>query len=130
LSGNELRATAAGTCVVTAKRAGDTAFTTTTSEATRVTFTFPRRPPVVTIVFNAKARTLTEGAKRTMLALARRLVVGATVTITSCAQGDAVLAEERARDVAQYLASIVAIRATIRTSAAPSDKVTIATTRQ
>jgi len=131
IAGTSLSATSAGTCLATATKAADTTYSPISSTVTDVSMALPARPGKVTLVFAAKSTVLTPGAKRTLVALSRKLLVGASVTITGFAQGDAKLAKSRASAAVRYLNSNVAVHVTIKTvTSTTANKVTVTTTRQ
>ena len=116
ISGSSLTVTSAGTCVVTATRAANGNSSAVSSPATTITFA-PKvstaSPVAVTVSFTATSYVLSAEAKKTLRALALRLVTGTSVTITGFAKGDAVLAKGRAKAVARYLASFVKVKVTL-----------------
>lgn len=59
--------------------------------------------------------TLSPGAKKALVALSKKLVAGASVTVTGYAQDDVPLANSRATAVSRYLSSLVKIHVTLRT---------------
>ncbi|HVA99859.1 MAG TPA: choice-of-anchor D domain-containing protein [Acidimicrobiales bacterium] len=117
ISGSSLTVTSAGTCVVTATMAANGTSSAISSPATTITFA-PKistaSPVAVAVRYSATSYELSAEAKKTLRALASRLVAGASVTITGFAKGDAVLAKSRARAVARYLASLVKLKVTLK----------------
>jgi len=115
ISGNSLRVTGTGTCIVTATKAANGTTPAVTSPATTIRFAplvSTSGPMAITVNFAAKSITLNTRAKKALRTLARKLVAGASVTITGYAKGDAALAKSRAKVVATYLASLVKIHVT------------------
>jgi hypothetical protein len=132
LSGDLLRVTNTGTCLVTATRSGDATYSSVSSLATVVTFALPSRPSRVTIAFVARKNSLSSRATTSLLALSRKLIPGASVTVTGYAKGSAVLARQRAAAAARYLERRIAIRVSIKasSSATARGRVTVTTTSQ
>ncbi|HWD96918.1 MAG TPA: hypothetical protein VG246_10905 [Acidimicrobiales bacterium] len=116
VSGDTLRATSSGTCVVTATKSGDPVYSSVSSAATVVTLALPSRPPRVTVVFASTKNSLSSRARTSLLALSKELIPGASVTVTGYANGRAPLARARARVVARYLLKRVAIHVLIKVS--------------
>jgi hypothetical protein len=91
----------------------------------------PARPATIALHFGATDGSLSAGAKEALTSLAKRLVAGATVTITGYAKGSARLARSRANAAAKYLFSRVKIHLTLKTvSNTTANKVTVATIEQ
>jgi outer membrane protein OmpA-like peptidoglycan-associated protein len=130
LSGNVLRASTPGTCVVTASRAGDNTYAPTSSSATEVAWALPSRPAPVTVSFATTVSALSPSAKRSLLALAKKLIAGATVTVLGHATGNQALAMERARIAAHFLQQHCSVHVTIKSSSASMNSVTVTTNRQ
>jgi outer membrane protein OmpA-like peptidoglycan-associated protein len=110
-----LRATRAGTCVVTATKAGDATFVEATSLATRVFMRKPlhQKPTSIMVRFNYYSSSLSGAAKIILARLARRLNIGASVTIVGYSLGLRNLARNRARAVVGFLRSRVKIHGRI-----------------
>jgi hypothetical protein len=132
VSGDLLRVTNAGTCLVTATRSGDATYSSVSSLATVVTFALPSRPSRVTIAFVARKKSLSSRATTSLLALSRKLIPGASVTVRGYAKGSAVLARQRAAVAARYLERRIAVRVSIKASASATarGRVTVTTTSQ
>lgn len=128
---NVLTATRAGTCVVTATKVNDGTYNATSSPATPVAMALPPRPGLVTVTFAANSSALRGTARNSLTALARKLVSGASTTVTGYAAGNAKLAKSRATAVAKFLSGKVHEHATIKTvTTSASNKATVATTKQ
>jgi hypothetical protein len=130
LSGESLTASAPGTCVVTATRAGDATYAPTSSTATFVSMTLPSRPALVRVSFASASTTLSSVAKRSLLVLAKKLVAGASVTVTGYAMGNRTRARHRALEAANYLKSHSSIHVIVKTSSALKNTVTVTTDKQ
>jgi outer membrane protein OmpA-like peptidoglycan-associated protein len=130
IANGELTAASAGTCLVTATKALDGTYSATTSTATTVAFVLPARPGAVSVSFSGSSSVLSVSGRRALTALAKKLVAGASVTITGYAGGDKQLATARASAVRQYLATRVKVHVTLVASHAASDKVVISTSKQ
>lgn len=88
-------------------------------------------PAPVVIQFVAASRALSTVAMSSILALAKKLVAGASVTSKGYAKGNAKLARSRAVTVARYLSFLVAIHVTLKTvTSASADRVVVAVTSQ
>jgi outer membrane protein OmpA-like peptidoglycan-associated protein len=102
-----------------------------TSLPTTITFakkiaTSPAR--VVSVTFGAKSSALSSGAKKALRAFALGLE-GHSVICTGYAKGNAVLAKERARSVAQYLSSRTRVHLTLKSvTNVAIERVTVTTT--
>jgi hypothetical protein len=96
----------------------------------KLTRTPPARPAPETVSFASVSSELNAGARRSLLALATKLIPGASITVTGCAMGDSVLARERAWEAVRLLEGRISIHVTIKISGAPRNTVTIITNRQ
>lgn len=105
ISGGSLKATSAGTCIVTATKAAEATYAAATSAATSVNFIFPARPAAVVLSFNFNGSSLTTGSQHSLSVLARKLVSGASVRLIGYAQSDAALALARVRAVEKFLST-------------------------
>jgi outer membrane protein OmpA-like peptidoglycan-associated protein len=76
----------------------------------------PPRPATLKVGFKAKSGSLNAHARLSLFGLSRRLVSGASVTVTGYARRDLKLAKERAESVARYLGSRASIHFILRTS--------------
>jgi len=131
ISGSSLTTTSAGTCIVTATKKADSAHTAISSAATTITMSLPARPSAVTLGFAAGKSALNAAAQKALGALAKKLVAGASVTVTGYAKGNVVLAKSRARVTSKYLSGKIKIHATLKTvTSASLNKVTVITTKQ
>jgi outer membrane protein OmpA-like peptidoglycan-associated protein len=91
----------------------------------------PANPTRVTAVFVRDSSVLSAGDKAALRALARKLLPGASVTITGYAMGNAALAKRRATVVANYLKQQVQIRVTLKTVVTSRvNQSSVTTTRQ
>jgi hypothetical protein len=130
ITNGQLTATSAGTCLVTATKAADATYATTTSAATSVTFVLPAKPGAVSVNFSGTTSILSALGRKALVALATKLVTGASVTITGYANGNKQLAAARANVVRQFLATRIKLRATLVGSHVGSNKVVIVTSVQ
>ncbi len=110
ITGAVLKSSTPGTCVVTATKASDATFTSTSSVATTVTFSKLAIPRAVRINFAANSSTLSLAAKNQINALARRLTTHSVVLIAGHAKGNLGLSHRRAAIVAQYLIQRVRVK--------------------
>jgi uncharacterized protein YjbI with pentapeptide repeats len=95
-----------------------------------LSYTAPK-PATVSVTFTSKSSVLSAAAKRVLLALSKKLVSGASVTVTGYAKGNVVLARSRATATSKYLSSKIKIHATLKTvTSASLNKVTVITTKQ
>ena len=111
--------------------------TTPTPPSPPVTTTPTSPPPTMSlpipreVTFPANGSALSAKAKTLLTALSKKLEHGAIITVTGYAYGNASLAKKRAKAVADYLESKVAVRVNLRfvtTRSVP--KVVVTTTRQ
>ncbi|MGA2970473.1 MAG: hypothetical protein ABSE75_11780, partial [Acidimicrobiales bacterium] len=131
IKGGQLSATSAGTCLVTATKAADATHKAISSVATAVTLTLPARPATLSLGFAAGRSSLSSADKNLLVTLSKKLLAGASVTITGYAKADTALAHSRARAVANYLLNRVRLHVTLKTSISTSaNKVTVWTTKQ
>jgi hypothetical protein len=129
--GSSLTAASAGTCIVTATKKADSAHTAISSPATTITMSLPARPSAVTLGFAAGKSALNAAARSALTRLTKKLVAGASVTITGYAKGNVVLAKSRARVTSKYLSGKIKIHASLKTvTSASLNKVTVITTKQ
>jgi hypothetical protein len=131
LTGGSLSAQSAGTCVVTATKAADSNFDAVSSDATAIAMALPARPSKVTARFVKSSRTLSASAKSELRVLARKLLPGATVTVTGYAKDQSALALSRATAVADYLKRLVKVRVILKTvTTSPSNQTIVTTIEQ
>ncbi len=128
IAGSSLKATSAGTCDVTATKAGDSTYLSI-STTTSVAMALPAKPGSLTVEFSGSSAALSAAAKGALNALAKKLVAGASITVTGSAPGNAKLAKSRATAVAGYLAGRDKTHATIKT-ASGANAATVVTTKQ
>jgi hypothetical protein len=130
VSGTSLKATSPGTCVVTATKAADTTYLAATATIS-VAMALPARPGPVSVGFVANSSALSPAARSALTTLSKKLVKGASITVTGSASGNAGLAKSRARVVAQFLSgkdhTHASLRANTRTAA---NTATVVTTKQ
>ena len=125
-----------GTCSLTAHVATGTNYTSADGSAqtfaiSRAAKALPAKPATITATFVAKSSVLSPAAKKSLATLAKKLVLGASLTFTGYAKGNAGLAQSRARNVASYLSSKVSIHVTLKeVTSLRVNKVTVATTKQ
>jgi surface protein len=131
INGDELTATSAGTCTVTATQAATDTTYAVSSAPTSIEFALATTtiPAPLTLGFAPKSHALGSGERRAIAALGAKLEAGATVTVTGYAQHNSTLARERANAVAAILR---ADGATVRVvvSGQIANKVVITTTAQ
>ena len=109
LSGRDLRAASAGTCVVTAKKSASGVTPSVSSPPTIVTFTRSAKLSLAPMVINfaASSSTLTAANEATLLGWMKEWRTGATVIVTGYAKDDATLAKSRSSSIAVFIASKV-----------------------
>jgi outer membrane protein OmpA-like peptidoglycan-associated protein len=91
----------------------------------------PAAPSKLTTGFAAHKATLSASAKSALRVLAKKLIAGASVTVTGYAKGNAALARGRANAVATYLKSLVHVKVTLKTvTRASVNEVTVTTSQQ
>jgi hypothetical protein len=130
LSGTSLKATSAGTCVVTATKAGDSTYLAATS-TTSVVMALPARPGAVTVQFAGSSSALSAADKSALTTLSKKLVKGASITVTGSAKGNAKLAKSRASVVASFLSGKDQTHATVKTvTTSAGNSATVVTTKQ
>jgi hypothetical protein len=95
-----------------------------------VTFVLPAKPGAVSVNFSGTTSVLSALGRKALVALATKLVTGASVTITGYANGNKQLAAARANVVRQFLATRIKLRATLVGSHVGSNKVVIVTSVQ
>ncbi len=103
LSGATLKSATAGTCIVTATKANDSAYASTSSPATTVTFAKLAIPGAVRLAFATNSSALAGAARTGIIVLIRKLTVHSVVSITGYARGNAALAHRRAQAAETYL---------------------------
>ncbi len=101
--------------------------TTTTTTATGTTP--PVRPASVDLGFAAGSAALSPAERNELGAIARKLVSGSRVTLTSFADGNTALARRRAEAVAAFLEAHAHVTVTIHWSSGSGNKVTVVTTK-
>jgi hypothetical protein len=130
ISGTSLKATSAGTCVVTVSKAGDSTYLAATSTKS-VAFALPARPGAVTVQFIGSSGALSSAAKSALTALSKKLVSGASITVTGSAKGNAHLAKSRASAVASFLSGKAHTHATLKTvTSSSANTAKVITTKQ
>ena len=130
IAGTSLKATSAGTCVVTATKAGDVTYLAATA-TTSVVMAAVARPGNVTVSFAANSSALSSADKSQLAALAKKLVQGASITVTGSAKGNAKLAKGRASAVASYLSGKDHTHASVKTvTTSSANTATVVTTKQ
>jgi outer membrane protein OmpA-like peptidoglycan-associated protein len=128
VTGDELSAQSAGTCLVTATKAADATHFPVSSASATVTLATLSKPSDVTLSFANGKSTLSVAVKGQLSILAKRLVAGATLRVTGYAKGNAHLASARALAVAKYLMGRVRVHVARRlVTSANSNKVTVTT---
>jgi outer membrane protein OmpA-like peptidoglycan-associated protein len=131
IKANALSATSAGTCLVTATKAADANYSAISSVQTTVTLSLPARPVTLSLNFAAGKSSLSASEKSALVSLSKKLLAGASVTITGYAKANKALALSRARVVANYLSSRVKVHVTLATSTSTAvNKVTVRTVKQ
>jgi outer membrane protein OmpA-like peptidoglycan-associated protein len=130
ITDGELTATSAGTCLVTATKASDGTYAAMTSTSTSVAFVLPVRPSAVSVSFPGSTSTLSASGRQALAALAKKLLKGASVTITGYADGNRQLANARAGAVRQFLATRATVHVTLVATRAGTNKVVITTSKQ
>ena len=102
INGDELTATTAGTCTVTATEAATDITAAVTSAPTSIEFALATTaiPAPLTLGFAPKSKTLGSAERHAITALSDKLEAGATVTVTGYARHNSTLARERANAVA------------------------------
>jgi hypothetical protein len=129
-SGNNLKATSPGTCLVTVTKSGDPTYLASSSTAT-VSMALPAKPKALTVEFVGASNALTGSTEHELRALAKKLIAGASITVTGFAIGNARLAKSRADAVQRYLELRVHLRVTDKTNTVRFvNAVTVVTTKQ
>ncbi len=103
LSGATLKSATAGTCVVTATKANDATYASTSSAATTVRFAKLAIPGAVRIKFAGSASALSGAGRTQIIVLIRKLTTHSVVSITAYAKGNLRLARLRAAAADKYL---------------------------
>lgn len=114
ISGNALRASRPGTCIVSAAKAASGAYEAITSPGVAVTMGLPPRPFSLTLRFATHSSALSTADQILLKSLATKLLAGASVRITGYAPHDAALAHFRAIHVAAYLQRYAKVRVELR----------------
>jgi hypothetical protein len=131
VSGSSLNSTTAGTCVVTATKTADSTYLVVSALASTVSLSLPARPAAITVAYHAKSYALSAGAKNALLTLSKKLLSGASVTITGYANANKSLAGHRAEEAANYLAARVSIHIkVVFVTHTTTTKTTVVTTKQ
>ncbi len=105
LSGNTLSYTSTGTCLVTASKAGDGSYLSTTSTSTTVTIQRLPIPAATRVTFIANRSGLTATGRQAIVVLLSKLTNESTVTLIGYAPHNRTLARQRVAAVRQYLTS-------------------------
>jgi hypothetical protein len=131
VSAGTLTSQSAGTCIVTATKAADSNYGAISTDATTIELALPALPSRVTTTFAAGKSTLSRAARTALRALAKKLVRGATVTVTGFAPGHSTLAKRRATTVADYLKTLVKVTVVVKAVSRGSlNAATVITTKQ
>jgi outer membrane protein OmpA-like peptidoglycan-associated protein len=126
-----LTSQSSGTCIVTATKAADANYDAISSNATTIELAMPARPSRVTTNFTPGKSTLSSSARAALRALAKKLLRGASVTVTGYAPDHSTLARRRAIAVADYLKSLVKVNVVVKTvTKGSSNEATVVTTKQ
>jgi hypothetical protein len=132
VSGDSLGVKSAGTCIVTATKSAVGANPAVSSLPTTITFAkkITTSPPQnITVNFGAKSSALSSAAKKALRGFAVRLGEGHSVICTGYAKGNAKLAKDRAKAVANYLSSRTSVHLTLKSvTSVAEERVTITTT--
>jgi outer membrane protein OmpA-like peptidoglycan-associated protein len=94
-----------------------------------VTTTHASTPAPASLGFSPGTDSLSPNERTALDTTAKKLVSGARITITGYAKNNLALARRRADAVAAYLKARTHVTVTIRVSTAPSNKVTVVTTK-
>jgi hypothetical protein len=135
VKGSSLSATKAGTCLVTATKGADVNYGPVSTPSTAVTMLArptSARPAIVSLAFTGTSSALSAGARNALMALANKLLPGASLTVTGFAKGNPGLALRRANATARVLKADAhgAIHVTLRAvTSVPKSVVTVATTK-
>ncbi|HEV3187774.1 MAG TPA: hypothetical protein VGZ04_06970 [Acidimicrobiales bacterium] len=105
ISGTSVKATSAGTCIVTATKAADSTYAAASSAATAVDFALPARPAAVVLSFTSTGTALSSASQHSLSVLARKLVNGASLRLIGYASRDAALALTRVHVVQKFLST-------------------------
>ena len=131
ITGGNLVANTAGTCMVVATEVAPGNVTIATSSATPISFALPAKPGAITAGFAAKASILSAASKSALVALAKKLIPGATVVVTGFARANASLARRRALAAANFLRNKVSIKVIVKiVTKSSQNKDTVTTLRQ
>lgn len=131
ITGDTLVATSAGTCMVVATEIAPGNITVTTSTPTAISFVLPAKPAAITTGFAVNASVLSVAAKRSLIALSKKLTPGAKVVVTGFARANVALARRRAIAAANFLRSHVHVVAVVRVvTKFSANKVTVITLKQ
>jgi len=130
LAGVSVHAARPGSCVITITKAADATYLVATVMST-IVFTLPPRPAVVSLPYHAKASALTSSSQSAVRVLAKKLLPGASVTVTGYAWKSLSLAKLRATVAEKYLLHLIKIHIVVHyVTNKKFDRVTLATTRQ
>ena len=137
ISGTTLTASGPGTCVVEATKAGDATYQADTSAPVTVTFVAAkvvRHHPIavprpVSVAFAAGGSSLSPAARRSLIALVRRLHPGATLTVTTWGDPRS-LALARARAVDRFLTHYRHLHVRVVAIVSAATRVRVVTVRQ
>lgn len=133
VSGDELTAKSAGTCIVSATRAASGTNPAVSSSATTITLAaaaVTARTESITLLFSPQSNALSAGSRKALQDFAKKLVTGHSIIITGYAKNNGALAISRAKNAAQYLLRRIKVHVTLESfTTTVADKVTM-TTRQ
>jgi hypothetical protein len=120
ITSGALSASSSGTCLVTATKAADATYTAVNSVATTVTMAKAiakptvAKPAPIDVSFGFYASSLTNATKDALINLSRKIVRGASVTITGYALKELPLAKARAKAVEVFLLKQKKVHVTLK----------------
>jgi hypothetical protein len=129
ITGATLKSATAGTCLVTATKASDSAYATISSSATTVTFAKLPIPGAVRINFPGKTSALSGAGRTQIIVLIRKLTTHSVVSITAYAKGNLPLARSRAAAADKYLTQRLHLRVQLHFNTSATNSTVVLSTK-
>jgi hypothetical protein len=130
VTGDVLKATNRGVCVVTATKSGDGTYLPAVA-ITSVLMTLPDKPRPLTLSFSGSSSALSGAARSELTNLLKKLISNASLTVTGFASGNSKLARSRAVAVQNYLEKSLTLHVVIETNTrTSSNSATVVTSKE
>jgi hypothetical protein len=130
VTGDVLKATNHGVCVVVATKSGDGTYLPTVAIAS-VLMSLPSKPGPLTLSFNGSSSALSGATRSELTALLKKLIANASIVVTGFAPGNSRLAKSRAVAIQEYLLKSLKLRVVIETNTTKSsNSATVVTSKE